>query len=63
MKKITHIYSNPKQAVLPILMKSPGIRGPWAFRWCAQRAHVSKGESPQSARQREGYSQEQGCPG
>ena len=30
--------------------------------WCARWAHVLTGESPQSARQWEGYSQNQGCP-
>ena len=29
--------------------------------WCARWAHVLKGESPESARQREGYSLSQGC--
>ena len=28
--------------------------------WCARRAHVLTGESPESARQWEGYSQSQG---
>ena len=30
--------------------------------WCARWAHVLTGESPQSARQWEGYSRSQGCP-
>ena len=30
--------------------------------WCARWAYVLTGESPQSARQREGYSRSQGCP-
>jgi len=30
--------------------------------WCARWAHVLTGESPQSARQWEGYSWSQGCP-
>ena len=32
------------------------------FFWCARWAHVLTGESPQSARQWEGYSRSQGCP-
>ena len=32
------------------------------FLWCARWAHVLTGESPQSARQWEGYSRSQGCP-
>ena len=32
------------------------------FAWCARWAHVLKGESPESARQWEGYSLSQGCP-
>ena len=34
----------------------------WESFWCARWAHVLTGESPQSARQWEGYSRSQGCP-
>ena len=36
--------------------------GFWDLFWCARRAHILTGESPETARQREGHSQSQGCP-